>query len=235
MTALFYLNKFFVLDKSPYLPITNNIVLVEAKSVYYDDYFLLCFKEGDEAAFEKIFKSDYNRMIGFCCQFIKDKDNAQSLAQEAFIKLWTNRKKIETVNGIRSFLYTSAKTDCLNYLRHQKIISNYQDKHLEIKERELNREILESYNFDQLELSELEKMINRSLSELPEKCRFVFMMSRIEGKKNSEIAQELDVSVKSVEANMTRALKILKVKLAEYLPVILAEVILQNLNHVFIR
>ena len=230
MIVLFYLKKFFVLNKSPYLSLTNNIVLMEAKSVYYDDYFLLRFKEGDEAAFEKIFKTDYNRMIGFCHQFIKDKDNAQSLAQEAFIKLWTNREKIETVNGIRSFLYTSAKTDCLNHIRHQKIISNYQDKHLEIKERELNREILESYDFDQLELSELEKMINQSVSELPEKCRLVFMMSRIDGKKNIDIATELDISIKSVEANMTRALKTLRSKLTEYLPVILVQVIIQNIT-----
>lgn len=202
---------------------------MEATNIHLDDYFLIRFKEGDESAFEKIFKADYNRIVGFCQQFIHDKDQAKSIAQEAFIKLWLNREKIESANGIRSFLYTSAKTDSLNYIRHQKIVTNYEDKHLQKKENELNYEILESFDFNILELTELEKLIDQSINELPEKCRIVFLMSRTEGKKNSEIATELDISVKSVEANMTRALKTLKIKLSEYLPVILVQFILQNI------
>jgi len=201
-----------------------------AKSLHFDEYFLLRFKEGDENSFEKVFKADYTRIVGFCQQFIGDKDQAQSLSQEAFVKLWINREKIESINGIRSFLYTSAKTDCLNYIRHKKVIRKYEDSQLHSREIELNREILESFDFDQLELIELEKMIKQSMSELPEKCRIVFMMSRIDGKKNSEIADALAISVKSVEANMTRALKTLKIKLNEYLPIILVEVIIQNIT-----
>lgn len=195
----------------------------------FDDYFLLRFKEGDELAFEKVFKADYNRIVGFCQQFIGDKDKAKSLSQEAFVKLWLNRGKVESVNGIRSFLYTSAKTDCLNYIRHKKVINNYEDKQLQLKEGEINGEILESFDFNQLEFTELESLINQSISELPEKCRQVFMMSRLEGKKNSEIAIELDISVKSVEANVTRALKTLRIKLSEYLPLILVGLIIRNL------
>ena len=202
---------------------------MEASPVHYDEYFLLRFKEGSETAFEQVFKADYNRIVGFCQQFIRDKDQARCLAQEAFVKLWINHEKIESVNGIRSFLYTYAKTDCLNHIRHQKVISNYQDKRLQTKESELNREILDSFDFDQLEHMELEKMINQAVGELPDKCRIVFMMSRIDGKKNNEIATELDISVKSVEANMTRALKTLRVKLAEFLPSILLCLVMQNI------
>lgn len=194
-----------------------------------DDYFFLRFKGGDESAFEKIFKANYGRIVGFCNQFIHDTDKAQSLAQEAFLKLWLNREKIQSVNGVRSFLYTSAKTGCLNYIRHQKVIRNYEEKRLQSQEGELNREILESFDFDQLEFMELEKLINHVISELPDKCRQVFMLSRIEGKKNSEIAEELAISVKSVEADITRALKTLRVKLAEYLPAILIQLILKDL------
>ncbi len=194
----------------------------------YDDYFLHRFNQGDESAFERVFKADYNRIVGFCQQFIGDQDQAKNLAQDAFVKLWLNREKIVSVNGIHSFLYTSAKTDCLNYLRHDKVIRNYQDQQLQARERELNSEILETFDFDQLEITELEKMINQSIGELPEKCRLVFTMSKINGMKNSEIAAELSISIKSVEANMTRALKTLRVKLAEYLPVILVQIIIQN-------
>ena len=186
----------------------------------YDDYFLLRFREGHEPAFEKVFMSEYKRIVGFCKQFIGDKDKSQSLAQEAFVKLWLNREKVESLNGIHSFLFTAAKSECLNYLRHQKVISNYKDKKLQLFETELNLEVLESFDFDTIEFSELELLINQSISHLPEKCRLVFTMSRIDGKKNCEIAEELDISVKSVEANITRALKTLRISLADYLPTI---------------
>jgi RNA polymerase sigma-70 factor, ECF subfamily len=194
--------------------------------VHSDSHFLSCFKEGNEFAFEKIFKADYNRIVGFCQQFIGDKDKSKSLAQEAFIKLWLNREKIETVNGIHSFLYTSAKTDCLNHLRHNKVVSNYQDKQLQLKESQLNSEILDTFDFNQIELTELERIINLSISHLTEKCRLVFKLSRLEGKKNNEIAEELNISVKSVEANITRALKSLRLSLSEYLPLIIVEFVL---------
>jgi len=137
-----------------------------AAPIQYDDYFLQLFKEGNDAAFEKVFKADYNRIVGFCQQFIGDKDVAKSLAQDAFVKLWLNREKIKSINGISSFLYTSAKTDCLNSIRHQKVIGKYHDQLLQIKEKELNREILDSFDFDQLELNELEKIISPLLFRL---------------------------------------------------------------------
>ena len=190
--------------------------------------FLKNFKEGNEAAFEQTFKANYGRIVGFCQQFIVDKDKSQSLAQEAFIKLWLNKAKIETINGIYAFLYTAAKSECLNYIRHNKIINNYEDIYIQAKERDINREILESFDFDQLELTELESLITKSINDLPEKCRQVFQLSRYEKKMNSEIAQELNISVKSVEAHITRALKLLKVSLSDYLPILLVEMIIQS-------
>ena len=195
-----------------------------------NDFFFLRFKNGDELAFEKIFKSNHNQIVGFCNQFITDWDKAKNLAQEAFINLWLNREKIETLNGIKAFLYTYAKSSCLNYIRHRKIISKYEDLHLQSKEDQLNREVLESFDFNSLEFIELEELIMRSISELPDQCRRVFMMSRFEGKKNKEIADDLNISVKSVEANITRALKTLKSDLAEYLPIILVQLIMQYLS-----
>ncbi len=202
---------------------------MESLPFQYDEYFLLRFAKGDEPAFEMIFKGNYNRIIGFCRQFVRDADKSQSLAQEAFVKLWLNKSKIESVNGIKSFLYTAAKTECLNYLRHEKVISNYENKLLQTKERLLDSEILESFNFDDLEFTELKRLIDQAISELPERCRQVFILSRMEGKKNNEIANELDISVKSVEANLTRALKSLRTNLVDYLPAIMVQIVSRNL------
>lgn len=195
-----------------------------------NNFFFHRFKNGDELAFEKIFISNHSQIVGFCNQFIADWDIAKSLAQEAFINLWLNREKIETINGIKAFLYTYAKSSCLNYIRHRKIISKYEDLQLQSKEDQLNREVLESFDFDSLELIELEELISRSINELPDQCRRVFMLSRFEGKMNKEIAEDLNISVKSVEANMTRALKTLRTDLAEYLPVILVQLIMQYIS-----
>lgn len=192
-----------------------------------ENFFLHRFKSGDELAFEKIFKSNYNPLVGFCNQFVSDQDKAQSLTQEAFINLWLNREKIETINGIKSFLYTYAKSVCLNYLRHKKVVSKYEDRQLLQKEEELNREVLESFDFNSLEFTELETLIQQAINELPDKCRQVFMMSRFEGKMNKEISEELNISVKAVEANMTRALKMLRIRLSEYLPAFLVHLVMQ--------
>lgn len=193
-----------------------------------DNFFLQRFKNGDELAFEKIFKANYSQIVGFCNQFISDLDKAKSLTQEVFLNLWLNRGKIETLNGIRAFLYTFAKSSCLNHIRHKKVISKYEDKHLQKKEEELNCEVLESFDFNSLEFSELEELIQQAINDLPEKCRQVFIMSRLDGKKNKEISEELDISVKAVEANITRALKTLKSKLSDYIPAVLVQLIIYH-------
>lgn len=187
-----------------------------------DETRFLLFKAGNEKVFEKIFKERYNALAGFCYQFIKDEDKARSIAQEAFIRLWINRGKIEKQNGVFAFLYTAAKSECLNYLRHQKVISRYADQWTEKLERDFNHSVLESFNFGVLEFEELEKSIARAVEELPERCRMVFVKSRLEGKKNQEIADEMGIALKSVEASMTRALKILREKLSDFLVLIFA-------------
>ncbi len=178
------------------------------------------FSSGDDKTFNIIFNNNYEALIGFCLQFIPDIEEAKNIAQQAIIKLWLNRKKVERVTGIRAFLYTSAKTDCLNYLRHEKYKIGYIETSLKQKEYQLNREILESFNFSSLEFTELEELIQKAVDNLPERCRLVFIKSRFEEKKNQEIAEELGIALKSVESNMTRALKILRSELKDYLPLI---------------
>lgn len=195
-------------------------------STIIEDYLFLNFKEGDEKAFQSIFDELYNPIVGFCTQFIGDKDKSQSVAQEAFIKLWTNRAKIETVNGVKAFLYTAAKTECLNLLRHKKVSSKYYDQQLQEKEELLNSRVLQDFDFESIEFSELDALIHKAIANLPEKCRLVFMKSRMDNLSNKEIAQELNVSVKAVEANMTRALKSLTEDLSDYLPAVLIPLII---------
>lgn len=147
---------------------------------------------GDQFAFEKLFKANYNRITGFCAGFVDDREAIQSIALEAFINLWLNREKIEKPGGIQAFLYTSARSGCLNYLRHRKVEMKYHDRSLHDLEIRLNMDVLSSFDFTSLEFTELEKLIFDSVRQLPEKCRIVFTQSRYEGKSNREIAGELE-------------------------------------------
>lgn len=175
------------------------------------------FKEGDETAFTYFYDKYFRRITSFSVQFIYDKDEAENLAQEAFLHLWQNRETVESINGIQSFLYTYAKSKCLNMIRHNKVKDKFKSEVLNQKERELDIEILNSVQFDTLELTELERLIQESINDLPPKTREVFIKKRFENKKNAEIAEEMQVSLKAVEAHMTKALKILKTKLSDYL------------------
>jgi len=190
--------------------------LVNQHSSNIGDLEFRLFKSGDEQSFKRLFFLYYNHIVGFSSQFINDYDKAKSIAQDAFIKLWQNRENVETANGIRSFLYTSAKTDCLNYLRHEKVVRKHVQESIEKRERDMNLEVLKSMGLDSLEFSELDDLIKKTIEGLTEKCRQVFIKSRFENKKNHEIAEEMGIAVKSVEANMTRALKAFRKALSDY-------------------
>lgn len=187
------------------------------KNVRFELDLFHSFKEGDENAFNFFYDKYFRRIQSFSVQFIYDQDEAENLAQEALLHLWQNRENVESVNGIQAFLFTYAKSKCLNLIRHNKVKDKFKNDLLNHKERELNIEVLNSIQFDPLELTELERIIQESISDLPPKTREVFIKKRFENKKNAEIAEELGVSLKAVEAHMTKALKLLKSRLSDYL------------------
>lgn len=185
------------------------------KSRYFES-----FKEGNQVAFAYFYDYYFSKIKAFSISFIYDKEEAENVVQEAFLHLWENRSTIDSVNGVSSFLYTYTKSKCLNIIRHNKVKERFKDDVLNQKERELDAEILNSFSFDVLELNELEHLINGSINKLPPKTREVFIKKRFEQKKNIEIAEEMQVTLKAVEAHMTKALKLLKNSLSDYLMLI---------------
>lgn len=180
-----------------------------------DDLLFYDLKSGNEKAFTYFFKKYNGALVGFCLTFLYDKDQSTSIAQEAFISLWQNKDKLETVNGIKSFLYTAAKSKCLNVLRHEKVVTRYKSQTLLEKERQLNIEVLNSFEFDSLTFKELQESINKAIEDLPETTKTVFKKSRFENMKNKDIALDMKISIKTVEAHMTKAIKVLKSKLSD--------------------
>ncbi|WP_420320024.1 RNA polymerase sigma-70 factor [Flagellimonas sp.] len=194
---------------------------MERRLTEHDEYQFQQFKQGSETAFKAYFERYHDQIVGFCMQFIGDLDESKNVTQDAFVNLWLSRGKVRESKGIRSFLYTSAKSACLNLLRHKKVVHKYNNQYIKEKERQINLEVLRAMEFDTATLSELELLIQNSIKKLPEKCKHVFNMRRLDNKKNKEIAEELSISVKAVEANMTRAMRSLKHSLSNYISLLL--------------
>jgi len=116
----------------------------------------------------------------------------------------------------------AARNACLSHLRHQKLETNFFEKSLKSSENlQLNYEALEELSVEKIDFQNLERVIQETIASLPPRCREVFVLSRYENLKNKEIAEKLDISVKAVEANITRALTTLRENTKDYLPELL--------------
>ena len=168
----------------------------------------------DESQFEALFKSHFQYLCSFAQQYVGDGDTAQEITQKVFITLWEKRETLNPKMSIKSYLFTSVKNRCLNYIRDNK---KYRSKILDLDCGDLDFSVEEELLVEE----ELKQKIEAALSTLPEKCRRVFEMSRYQGLKYKEIAEELGIAQKTVEAHMSKAMKILREYLKHYLMIIL--------------
>ena len=166
-----------------------------------------------EKIFAEIYKNHYSELCIYAMRFLNDEDEAEEIVQEIIFKLWEQREQLESVNSLRSYLYRSVHNRCLNYIKHQMHKNKYSDKaFVEMKKMEL--EAAEDYHN-----KELEEKVHSAIADLPDRCKEVFKLSRFEGKKNKEISEHLGISIKAVEANITRALSSLRENLDKYLKI----------------
>lgn len=160
-------------------------------------------KEGNPSAYEELFKQTFPRMLGYCRLFIHDQAQANDLVQECFVKLWEKRTTIRTTQSVENLLFVMLRNRCLNYLRHKKL-------HLDEKDIDslIPNELQYIYQLDFIGKEEkpleekLVESIFQSIEKLPEKRKLVFTKAKIEGKKNKEVADDLGISIKSVEKHL---------------------------------
>ena len=180
------------------------------------DQLALRIKLGDEQAFELLYRRFYVQLCTFTNKFLNDPEASQEIVQDVFAKIWEGRDEIDPGDSIKAYLYKIAQNLSINNLRRKKVESRY----LEIY-KIVYLENLEFPAYESMMVKELEENIANSIGKLPSQCRKVFELSRIEGLKYSEIAENLDISVKTVEAHMSKALKSLRIELSEYLNLLL--------------
>lgn len=184
-----------------------------------EKYIIEKLKEGDEIAFKVIFNKYYSRLYYFILEFISFNDIAENIVQDTFLTLWNKRNELREDSNLNAYLFTVAKNNCLYKLRDQRYRQKlFVANSLDQNELEMNIEVLYTLDTSAYTFEEIKLIIERTLEELPPQCKRVFILSRFDERKNKEIAEELDISVKVVEKHISKGLKRFKESLKDYLP-----------------
>ena len=171
--------------------------------------------QGNKSAFETLFKSHYANLCGYAVKYVWEPDEAEEIVQDLFFNLWNKRSSLYISSSIESYLFRAVRNACLNYLKHRKVRENYA-----VAAQENHNPGLR-LNDNPIETLELQKRIDEAIDALPPERKKVFMLSRHEGLKYKEIADALGISVKTVEAQMGKALKFLKEELKEFMIILI--------------
>lgn len=172
-------------------------------------------KMGDKKAFEQLFKTHYESLVRFAIEFVKDQDAAEDLVQEVFVKIWERKENISITTGIKPYLFMSVKNHCLNKLKAEQRNAFLHDDYAE------DNRFVTHHTDQSTDTIDLAQHIKLALEKLPPRCALIFKLSRFEDKSYKEIAESLELSVKTVEAQMGKALSIMRSQLSPYLKVVL--------------
>ena len=178
----------------------------------------------EEQAFELIFRKYYVRLCGFANKFIANAAEAEEIVQEVFLNIWAKKDRLKLDDEIKPYLFKSVQNLCFNFIEHQKVIDNYYSV-IEVVYKN-QKEDFDTY--ESVLFTEFQAKVDEAIGSLPEECRKIFRMSREDGLKYTEIASKLDLSVKTVETQMSRALSKLKTELKDYLCVLIVSLLLNN-------
>ena len=177
----------------------------------------------EEVRFEDIYLSYFSKMKHFAKEYVILDEDAENIVQDVFVELWENKKMLNMHMNLIAYLFTTIKNKCLNHLRHKLVVQETASKLQEeytISLR-MNLDSLEAFDKNLFSDQDIEKIISSALDTLSEKCRTIFIMSKIEGKKQKEIAQELNISINTIETQMGIAYKKLRIELKDYFPILL--------------
>lgn len=169
---------------------------------------------GINAVFEKLFKTHFKALHAYAYTMVKDESSAEEIVQNLFLKLWEKKDDLIIHTSLKAFLYRSVYNECLNYIKHQQVKLKYQQHSAYTMKDESD------HASSGLQVKELEQRLQEALNRLPEGCRTIFQMSRFEELTYREIADKLMISIKTVENQMGKALRILRLELVDFLPML---------------
>ncbi|RYZ98186.1 MAG: RNA polymerase sigma-70 factor [Sphingobacteriaceae bacterium] len=179
----------------------------------------------NEQDFDRIYLDHYKVLHHYAYTMVNDGALAEEMVHQVFLRILEKNESLTIHTSIKAYLYRCVYNECLNYLKHQKVKYAFEAHTINTMDG------LTETPSAKMQYLELEQQVKKAINELPEQCRTIFEMSRFEELKYAEIARELNLSVKTVETQMSRALKKLRVSLIDYLPVIwllLVNIIIKN-------
>lgn len=179
---------------------------------------------GDERVYETVFRQYYPLLCRYAYSVLQDYDEAEEVVQTLFVHVWERRNGLLISTSLKSYLYQAVHNRCLNQIKHRQVRAVYQ-QHVEQEPMPTVLSPMQAVVAD-----ELSGRLQAAIANLPEQCRRVFELSRFEELKYQEIADELGISIKTVENQIGKALRILRAELADYLPLLLWLTYLFNHN-----
>ncbi len=172
-------------------------------------------KSGNKESFNYFFDYYYSGLCIYANNYTGDLSTSEEVVQDVFVRFWEKRQTIDIENSVRFYLFRTVYNQCMNLLKHKKVENNYLQQH-EFRSNDLYEEQWSLYNESELRLA-----LDLALSKLPDRCREIFQLSRFENLRNKEIADKLGITEKTVENQITKALKVLRKELKEFLPLFL--------------
>lgn len=162
-------------------------------------------------------------MKRFAKEYVSSEEDAENIVHDVFLEIWEKRDALSFDINLVAFLFTSIKNKCIDHLRHKIIVEKAVQIIQEDQVVDLQMKInsLKAFEHDIFSDSNIESLLEEALNSLPQKCREIFIKSKIEGKKHKEIADELNISIKTIENQMTIAYKKLRLELKDYLSLLL--------------
>jgi len=178
-----------------------------------EKYLIAGLRSNDKIIFDYIFNYYYSGLCAYSLKYISDKETVEDIVQDFFVSLWVKRNHLNINTSLKSYLFVSVKNRCLDYLKHHKVREKF--NLLSLNESE---ESGDSGNYNMYIELELRVALDTALEKLPPRCREIFELSRFRGFKNQEIAEKLNISRRTVELQISLALKTLRVELKDFLP-----------------
>lgn len=178
-----------------------------------DDLLTLTkIREGDIRAFEDVFRRYYSPLCWYAAGITGSMEAAEEIVEELFYGFWRDRESLPVFRSMKSYLYVAVRNRSFQYCEHREVRDKYREFVLSRK-----GQMQDSGPQEQMEYRELRRLIDAALARMPERRSRIFRMHRMEGRKYAEIASQLSLSVKTVEAEMTKALKALRKEIENYM------------------
>ncbi len=175
------------------------------------DILINNLKKGVESAYEALFKTFYSELVIYANRFLYDMEASKETVQELFVSIYEKRATLNIASSLKAYLYRAVQNKCINYIHARKTKEKYA---IFIK----NQEKKDVNSIERaMDMAELENALYAAIGELPPKCRMIFKMNRFDGYTNGEIAERLELSKRTVETQITKALKILRTRLQSYI------------------